>query len=185
MRASRHAVGRPAPNPSRRSAARRARERPHQRARARGAGGIGVGLAMALLTRLILKFTHRRGHKAPEQLTLTIAVAYLTYYFGQLAGAALRSPRRRPARPAAAARAPGPHACHEEAVSFVGPGSPVLYLFQCRLCIGAPLWHQCIAHSANALLHACAYVLMHERMPGTQCSAERVSKVRARQACRA
>lgn len=51
------------------------------------AGGVGVGLAMAVLTRLILKFMHRRGLKAPEQLTLTIAVAYLTYYFGQLAGA--------------------------------------------------------------------------------------------------
>ncbi|KAK9840543.1 hypothetical protein WJX81_000451 [Elliptochloris bilobata] len=49
-------------------------------------GGVGVGLAMSLLTRLMLKFIHRRGHKGPEQLTLTIAMAYLTYYFGQLAG---------------------------------------------------------------------------------------------------
>jgi len=70
-----------------------------------------VGLAMALLTRLILKFMHRRGHKAQEQLTLTIAVAYLTYYFGQLAGAPPAGPRRRPPGPAAAARAPGPHPC--------------------------------------------------------------------------
>ena len=45
-----------------------------------------MGLAMSVLTRLMLKFIHRRGHKAPEQLTLTIAMAYLTYYFGQLAG---------------------------------------------------------------------------------------------------
>ena len=56
--------------------------------RARAAGGVGVGLAMSVLTRLMLKFIHRRGHKAPEQLTLTIAMAYLTYYFGQLAGRA-------------------------------------------------------------------------------------------------
>ena len=41
---------------------------------------------MSVLTRLMLKFIHRRGHKAPEQLTLTIAMAYLTYYLGQLAG---------------------------------------------------------------------------------------------------
>lgn len=58
--------------------------------RGRAAGGVGVGLAMSVLTRLMLKFIHRRGHKAPEQLTLTIAMAYLTYYFGQLAGRALR-----------------------------------------------------------------------------------------------
>ena len=56
--------------------------------RGRAAGGVGVGLAMSVLTRLMLKFIHRRGHKAPEQLTLTIAMAYLTYYFGQLAGRA-------------------------------------------------------------------------------------------------
>ena len=53
----------------------------------RVAGGVGIGLLMSVLTRLLLKFIHRRGHKAPEQLTLTIAMAYLTYYFGQLAGA--------------------------------------------------------------------------------------------------
>ena len=54
-----------------------------------------MGLAMSVLTRLMLKFIHRRGHKAPEQLTLTIAMAYLTYYFGQLAGGALCLERSR------------------------------------------------------------------------------------------
>ena len=58
------------------------------------AGGVGIGLLMSVLTRLLLKFIHRRGHKAPEQLTLTIAVAYLTYYFGQLAGAPRAIPER-------------------------------------------------------------------------------------------
>lgn len=45
-----------------------------------GAGGALVGFACALATRLILKWMHRRGHKAPEQLALTVAMAYLAFY---------------------------------------------------------------------------------------------------------
>lgn len=44
------------------------------------AGGALVGFACAIATRLILKWMHRRGHKAPEQLALTVAMAYLAFY---------------------------------------------------------------------------------------------------------
>lgn len=39
-----------------------------------------LGLAFGILTRLVLKWMHRRGHKAPEQLALTVAMAYLSFY---------------------------------------------------------------------------------------------------------
>lgn len=44
------------------------------------AGGALIGFACAIATRLILKWMHRRGHKAPEQLALTVAMAYLAFY---------------------------------------------------------------------------------------------------------
>ena len=44
------------------------------------AGGAAIGIAFALATRLVLKWMHRRGHKAPEQLALTVAMAYMTFY---------------------------------------------------------------------------------------------------------
>ena len=34
-----------------------------------------VGLGFGLLTRLSLKLMHSKGHKAPEQLALTLAMA--------------------------------------------------------------------------------------------------------------
>lgn len=43
-------------------------------------GGAAIGLAFGLATRLVLKWMHRRGHKAPEQLALTVACAYLSFY---------------------------------------------------------------------------------------------------------
>ncbi len=43
-------------------------------------GGACLGLAFGILTRLVLKFMHRRGHKAPEQRALTVAMAYLAFY---------------------------------------------------------------------------------------------------------
>ncbi len=49
------------------------------------AGGALVGFACAIATRLILKWMHRRGHKAPEQLALTVAMAYLAFYHGKWA----------------------------------------------------------------------------------------------------
>lgn len=44
------------------------------------AGGLLIGLAFGLLTRLSLKIMHSKGHKAPEQLALTLAMAYLAFY---------------------------------------------------------------------------------------------------------
>ena len=44
------------------------------------AGGAAIGIAFALATRLVLKWMHRRGHKAPEQMALTVAMAYMTFY---------------------------------------------------------------------------------------------------------
>ncbi len=43
-------------------------------------GGVVLGLLFGLATRLILKLMHRRGHKAPEQLALILAMAYLAFY---------------------------------------------------------------------------------------------------------
>ena len=39
-----------------------------------------VGFVFGVATRLMLKIMHRRGHKAPEQLALTVAMAYLCFY---------------------------------------------------------------------------------------------------------
>ena len=44
------------------------------------AGGLVIGLAFGVATRLLLKLMHRKGHKAPEQLALTLAMAYLAFY---------------------------------------------------------------------------------------------------------
>jgi NhaP-type Na+/H+ or K+/H+ antiporter len=43
-------------------------------------GGVCLGLLCGVATRLVLKWMHRRGHKAPEQLALTVAMAYLVFY---------------------------------------------------------------------------------------------------------
>lgn len=43
-------------------------------------GGIVLGLLFGGATRLVLKLMHRRGHKAPEQLALIVAMAYLSFY---------------------------------------------------------------------------------------------------------
>ena len=43
-------------------------------------GGVVLGLAFGVATRLVLKLMHRRGHKAPEQLALIVAMAYLSFY---------------------------------------------------------------------------------------------------------
>ena len=39
-----------------------------------------MGLVFGVVTRFMLKLMHRRGHKAPEQLALTVAMAYLCFY---------------------------------------------------------------------------------------------------------
>ncbi|KAK9788845.1 hypothetical protein WJX73_003600 [Symbiochloris irregularis] len=44
------------------------------------AGGALVGYAFGIATRLLLKLMHRRGHKAPEQLALTLSLSYLCFY---------------------------------------------------------------------------------------------------------
>ena len=44
------------------------------------AGGLLIGLAFGAATRLLLKLMHRKGHKVPEQLALTLAMAYLAFY---------------------------------------------------------------------------------------------------------
>ena len=51
-------------------------------------GGAIVGLIFGLVTRLLLKVMHRRGHQAPEQLTLTVAMAYLCFYIANAPRAA-------------------------------------------------------------------------------------------------
>lgn len=44
------------------------------------AGGVVVGFVFGVATRILFKLMHRRGHKAPEQLALTVAMAYLCFY---------------------------------------------------------------------------------------------------------
>ena len=42
------------------------------------------GLLFGWLTRQVLKFIKRGGHKAPEQLALSLAMAYLVFYTSQV-----------------------------------------------------------------------------------------------------
>ena len=53
------------------------------------AGGFVIGIVFGWLTRQILKIIKRSGHKAPEQLSLSVAMAYLTFYIANGPG---RSP---------------------------------------------------------------------------------------------
>lgn len=42
------------------------------------------GICFGYLTRQILKYVKRSGHKAPEQLSLSLAMAYLVFYISQV-----------------------------------------------------------------------------------------------------
>ena len=42
------------------------------------------GLLFGWVTRQVLKFIKRGGHKAPEQLALSLAMAYLVFYTSQV-----------------------------------------------------------------------------------------------------
>ena len=48
------------------------------------AGGLMFGLLFGWVTRQVLKFIKRGGHKAPEQLALSLAMAYLVFYTSQV-----------------------------------------------------------------------------------------------------
>lgn len=42
------------------------------------------GFAFGFVTRQVLKLIKRGGHKAPEQLSFSVAMAYLVFYFAQI-----------------------------------------------------------------------------------------------------
>ena len=47
-------------------------------------GGFLFGFAFGYITRQMLKLIKRGGHKAPEQLALSVAMSYLVFYFAQI-----------------------------------------------------------------------------------------------------
>ena len=50
------------------------------------AGGLIIGLISGYITSWLLKFMHQRGMKAPEQLALSLGMAYLTFYVANAPG---------------------------------------------------------------------------------------------------
>jgi hypothetical protein len=51
-------------------------------------GGAAIGYAFGIATRLLLKYQHRvSGHAAPQQLALTLGMAYLCFYLANGPGA--------------------------------------------------------------------------------------------------
>ena len=48
------------------------------------AGGLVIGLAFGMVTRQNLKLVKRGGHNLPEQLALSLATAYLSFYVSEM-----------------------------------------------------------------------------------------------------
>ena len=45
-----------------------------------GAGGLGIGLAFGIACRYVLRFMRYMGASIEQQISLTVALAYLSYY---------------------------------------------------------------------------------------------------------
>lgn len=54
------------------------------------AGGFAIGFALGFLTKWLLSLLRSRGAKAPEEMALTVAMAYLAFYLANAPGTALR-----------------------------------------------------------------------------------------------
>ena len=53
------------------------------------AGGFAIGFALGFLTKWLLSLLRSRGAKAPEEMALTVAMAYLAFYLANAPGNAL------------------------------------------------------------------------------------------------
>ena len=53
------------------------------------AGGFAIGFALGFLTKWLLSLLRSRGAKAPEEMALTVAMAYLAFYLANAPGTAL------------------------------------------------------------------------------------------------
>ncbi len=53
------------------------------------AGGFAIGIALGFLTKWLLSLLRSRGAKAPEEMALTVAMAYLAFYLANAPGTAL------------------------------------------------------------------------------------------------
>ncbi len=54
-------------------------------------GGFCFGILFGFVTRQVLKIIKRGGHRAPEQLALSLAMAYLVFYTAQIGTALFQS----------------------------------------------------------------------------------------------
>ena len=63
----------------------------HQLACADSAGGFAIGFALGFITKWLLGLLRSRGAKAPEEMALTLAMAYLAFYLANAPGASSQS----------------------------------------------------------------------------------------------
>ena len=57
-----------------------------QLASAASAGGFAIGYALGFVTKWLLSLLRSRGAKAPEEMALTVAMAYLAFYLANAPG---------------------------------------------------------------------------------------------------
>ena len=50
------------------------------------AGGFAIGIAFGWLTKWLLTLLRSKGAKAPEEMALTVAMAYLVFYLANAPG---------------------------------------------------------------------------------------------------
>lgn len=50
------------------------------------AGGFAIGFALGFITKWLLSLLRSRGAKAPEEMALTLAMAYLAFYLANAPG---------------------------------------------------------------------------------------------------
>lgn len=50
------------------------------------AGGFAIGFALGFITKWLLRLLRSRGAKAPEEMALTVAMAYLAFYLANAPG---------------------------------------------------------------------------------------------------
>lgn len=58
------------------------------------AGGFAIGFALGFITKWLLRLLRSRGAKAPEEMALTVAMAYLAFYLANAPGMPSQSTKR-------------------------------------------------------------------------------------------
>ena len=54
------------------------------------AGGFAIGIALGFITKWLLSLLRSRGAKAPEEMALTVAMAYLAFYLANAPGTPIK-----------------------------------------------------------------------------------------------